>query len=336
MISISSNTPISSKSTKFSPPRTPSPRVSNLCSFFELRRLCRFPCSSPMWIRPPLSSLRPGRPDRALPQPPLLLPALNLLHTACGTSRVHGARGGLPAQLRRLQSRRVVVRRHPLRPARRGSDHIPAARVLQSLWVAAAAIASSNPRAMGPGVPATSPPTSRDAATTTPPSPAAGISVSRSEPACVPLPRTPAPSAAASTRTTPTSPPPHRLWVCTLKDDEQGQKMWRINQRIVKLISASDLLLRATDGMLVDGEACTLPQLELLEETAKAIQPMLEWGGTGLTVSDGLSNLLKCRLPAYLPHRTMPATPPPPYVMNKLRKMTLRVIAERLSEEWRA
>ncbi|KAM1217275.1 hypothetical protein ACFX15_012728 [Malus domestica] len=40
--------------------------------------------------------------------------------------------------------------------------------------------------------------------------------------------------------------------------------------------------------------------------------------------------------PAYLPHRTMPATPPPPYVMNKLRKMTLRVIAERLSEEWRA
>lgn len=56
--------------------------------------------------------------------------------------------------------------------------------------------------------------------------------------------------------------------------------MWRINQRIVKLIvelmrnhdsaeslvilaSASDLLLRATDGMLVDGEACTLPQLEV-------------------------------------------------------------------------
>ncbi|KAM1373536.1 hypothetical protein ACFX2I_024225 [Malus domestica] len=26
------------------------------------------------------------------------------------------------------------------------------------------------------------------------------------------------------------------LWVCTLKDDDQGQKMWRINQRIVKLI----------------------------------------------------------------------------------------------------
>lgn len=67
-------------------------------------------------------------------------------------------------------------------------------------------------------------------------------------------------------------------WIA--KDDDLGQKMWRINQRIVKLIvelmrnhdraeplvivaSASDLLLRATDGMLVDGEACTLPQLEV-------------------------------------------------------------------------
>lgn len=67
-------------------------------------------------------------------------------------------------------------------------------------------------------------------------------------------------------------------WIA--KDDDQGQKMWRINQRIVKLIvelmrnherpeslvilsSASDLLLRATDGMLVDGEACTLAQLEV-------------------------------------------------------------------------
>lgn len=68
-------------------------------------------------------------------------------------------------------------------------------------------------------------------------------------------------------------------WIA--RDDEQGQKMWRVNQRIVKLIaelmrnhdspealvilaSASDLLLRATDGMLVDGEACTLPQLEVI------------------------------------------------------------------------
>ncbi|XP_038898097.1 protein GIGANTEA-like isoform X2 [Benincasa hispida] len=102
-------------------------------------------------------------------------------------------------------------------------------------------------------------------------------------------------------------------WIA--KDDDQGQKMWRMNQRIIKLIvelmrnhdtpeslvvlaSASDLLLRATDGMLVDGEACTLPQLELLEVTARAVKPVLEWGESGLSIADGLSNLLKCRLPA--------------------------------------
>ncbi|KAK1299145.1 Protein GIGANTEA [Acorus calamus] len=102
-------------------------------------------------------------------------------------------------------------------------------------------------------------------------------------------------------------------WIA--RDDEQGQKMWRINQRIVKLIaelmrnhdsaesiiilaSASDLLLRATDGMLVDGEACTLPQLELLEATARAVQLVFDWGESGSAVTDSLSNLLKCRLPA--------------------------------------
>nr|BAW15106.1 gigantea [Gypsophila paniculata] len=102
-------------------------------------------------------------------------------------------------------------------------------------------------------------------------------------------------------------------WIA--KDDDQGQKMWKVNQRIVKLMvelmrnydtpeslvilaSASDLLLRATDGMLVDGEACTLPQLELLEATARAVQPVLKWGESGLAVADGLSNLLKCRVPA--------------------------------------
>ncbi|KAI4352764.1 hypothetical protein L6164_006985 [Bauhinia variegata] len=102
-------------------------------------------------------------------------------------------------------------------------------------------------------------------------------------------------------------------WIA--KDDDLGQKMWRVNQRIVKLIvelmrnhdnieslvivaTASDLLLRATDGMLVDGEACTLPQLELLEATARAVQPVLDLGESGLAVADGLSNLLKCRLPA--------------------------------------
>ncbi|CAI9283706.1 unnamed protein product [Lactuca saligna] len=37
------------------------------------------------------------------------------------------------------------------------------------------------------------------------------------------------------------------------------------------MASALDLLLRATDGMLVNGETCTLPQLKLLEATARAI-----------------------------------------------------------------
>ncbi|PHT70422.1 UPF0235 protein, partial [Capsicum annuum] len=102
-------------------------------------------------------------------------------------------------------------------------------------------------------------------------------------------------------------------WIA--KDDDLGQKMWTINQRIVKLIaelmrnhdtpealvilaSAPDLLLRAPDGILVDGEACTLPQLELLEVTARAVQPVLEWGESGSAIVDGLANLLKCRLSA--------------------------------------
>uniref|UniRef100_A0A7N0TN91 Gigantea n=1 Tax=Kalanchoe fedtschenkoi TaxID=63787 RepID=A0A7N0TN91_KALFE len=101
----------------------------------------------------------------------------------------------------------------------------------------------------------------------------------------------------------------------TTSDDDQGHKTWRINQRIVKLIaelmrnhdtpeslvilaSASNLLSCATDGMLVDGEACTLPQLELLEATTKAVQPILEWGESGFPIADGLLKLLKRRLPA--------------------------------------
>lgn len=67
----------------------------------------------------------------------------------------------------------------------------------------------------------------------------------------------------------------------TVNDDRVGLEMWRTNQRIVKVIaelmsnhensealmilaSASDLLSRATDGILVDGEACILPQLEVI------------------------------------------------------------------------
>nr|XP_016439958.1 PREDICTED: protein GIGANTEA-like [Nicotiana tabacum] len=114
--------------------------------------------------------------------------------------------------------------------------------------------------------------------------------------------------------------------------------MWRINQRIVKLIaelmrnhdtpeslvilaSAPDLLLRATDGMLVDGEACTLPQLELLEVTARAVQPVLEWGESGLAIADGLSNLLKCRLPA-----TVRCISHPSALVRALSTSVLRVI----------
>ncbi|XP_020269075.1 protein GIGANTEA-like isoform X1 [Asparagus officinalis] len=102
-------------------------------------------------------------------------------------------------------------------------------------------------------------------------------------------------------------------WIA--RDDEQGQGMWTMNQRIVTLIvevmrnhdnlealvilaSASDLLLRATDGMLVDVEACTLPQLELLEVTCRAVHLVAEWEEPGLVIADGLSNLLKRRLSA--------------------------------------
>lgn len=102
-------------------------------------------------------------------------------------------------------------------------------------------------------------------------------------------------------------------WIA--RDDEQAQGRWRTNQRIVTLIgelmrnhdnpdaliilaSASDLLLRATDGMLVDGEACTLPQLELLEVTARAVHLVADWEEPRLVIADGLSNLLKCRLSA--------------------------------------
>ncbi|KAH9331279.1 hypothetical protein KI387_003387, partial [Taxus chinensis] len=97
--------------------------------------------------------------------------------------------------------------------------------------------------------------------------------------------------------------------------DTQGQQIWRLNQRIVSLLAelfrhhnapealmvlanASDLLLRATDGMLVDGEAYIIPQLELLEATAGVAQHSLAWGPSGKTMAQGLWNLLKYRLPA--------------------------------------
>jgi len=102
-------------------------------------------------------------------------------------------------------------------------------------------------------------------------------------------------------------------WVA--RHDSQGQQIWRLNQRIVSLLAellryhnapealmvlanASDLLMRATDGMLVDGEACTTPQLELLEAMAVTAQLSLGWGVPGKAMAEGLWNLLKYRLPA--------------------------------------
>ncbi|RWW56331.1 hypothetical protein BHE74_00036971 [Ensete ventricosum] len=73
---------------------------------------------------------------------------------------------------------------------------------------------------------------------------------------------------------------------------------WLETEALIILASASDLLLRATDGMLVDGEVCTLPQLEqLLEVTAKAVQLVIHWGEPGVAVADGLANLLKVAPP---------------------------------------
>lgn len=100
-------------------------------------------------------------------------------------------------------------------------------------------------------------------------------------------------------------------WIA--KDDDLGQKMWRINQRIVKLIaevmrnhdtpeslvilaSAPDLLLRATDGMLVDGEACTLPQLEVITTSVKPIliEVYLWFSKLGLSICSGVLSNMMC------------------------------------------
>jgi hypothetical protein len=37
-------------------------------------------------------------------------------------------------------------------------------------------------------------------------------------------------------------------------------------------------------------------KIQLLEATARAVQPVLEWGESGLAVADGLSNLLKVNI----------------------------------------
>ena len=103
-------------------------------------------------------------------------------------------------------------------------------------------------------------------------------------------------------------------WIA--RDDEQGQKMWRINQRIVKLMvelmrnhdspealiilaRASDLLLRARDGMLVDGEMCGF-----ITETSPVVNASISCRGktslrksiftTKIRFSDGSASLARC------------------------------------------
>ncbi|XP_057776065.1 protein GIGANTEA-like isoform X2 [Salvia miltiorrhiza] len=93
-----------------------------------------------------------------------------------------------------------------------------------------------------------------------------------------------------------------------------GEKARRINERVVKVIAelinshenseslmmvarSPELLLRATDGIIVD-EACTLPQLELLEATARAIEAVAGLGECGVAVAEGMADMLKCRLAA--------------------------------------
>ncbi|KAL3504559.1 hypothetical protein ACH5RR_034400 [Cinchona calisaya] len=68
---------------------------------------------------------------------------------------------------------------------------------------------------------------------------------------------------------------------------ERELQPWRINQRNVKVIVE---LMRNND---TPESLVILSQLELLEATARAVQPVLEWGESGLAVADGLSNLLK-------------------------------------------
>ncbi|KAL1561502.1 protein GIGANTEA-like isoform X2 [Salvia divinorum] len=104
-----------------------------------------------------------------------------------------------------------------------------------------------------------------------------------------------------------------RPWA--VEHEDHGQKARRINERVVKVIaelmnshenmeslmimaSSSELLLRATDGILIDEEASALPQLEVLEAAARAVGPMLGWGEPGLAVAEGVADVLKRRLDA--------------------------------------
>lgn len=100
-------------------------------------------------------------------------------------------------------------------------------------------------------------------------------------------------------------------WACN-DDTPEFVDVWRANKRIVYLLSEilrlhhapealkivakhSSTLQRATEGLAVDGEACTMPQLELLEAAAVATQLLVI---SNSSTVESLSILLKMRLPA--------------------------------------
>ncbi|KAL2651856.1 hypothetical protein R1flu_019984 [Riccia fluitans] len=105
-----------------------------------------------------------------------------------------------------------------------------------------------------------------------------------------------------------------RPWIET-DDGLSQQSLWRVNTRVVCLLSEllrltnlpevvkvvvsdGNLLRRATDGMTLDGEACKLPQLELLEAAVLAAQTALKWDVPNEQVAYQLFALLRERLPA--------------------------------------
>ncbi|KAF6148298.1 hypothetical protein GIB67_003719 [Kingdonia uniflora] len=73
--------------------------------------------------------------------------------------------------------------------------------------------------------------------------------------------------------------------------------------------SASDLLLRATDGMLIDGKACTLPQLEVLSQDLLSFQCCR------------VSLLMQCRLPAITQCLSHPSAHVRAFSMSVLREI---------------
>ncbi|MCO5608286.1 hypothetical protein L7F22_062492 [Adiantum nelumboides] len=100
-------------------------------------------------------------------------------------------------------------------------------------------------------------------------------------------------------------------WIAN-DDAPEFVDVWQANKRIVCLLSEllrlhdapealkiiaahSSTLALATEGLAVDGEACTIPQLELLEATAVVTQLLML---SNSPIVKSLSVLLKMRLPA--------------------------------------